>query len=491
MHVSSLRPRSAVRPGAAALALALAVVGLPALTSSSSTPGALPAAAAAAPTCSALGATVRERVSPTTQASLLTTSAAAATKAEAAGYTSVRDTSVRAGARKAAGLVAVHRLYRSARGGNYFYSTKAAEIRRAVSALGYTDQGVAFWASPVARSCLVGVTSYHKGGTHRYVTSAADRAALAATGWREEGVRFYLRKAPVDPRFSIAVMPDTQQEVLKAGDGRLAQRSRWLVDQRDELDLRFVSHTGDVVNWDTSDHAQYRRAAAGLAPLVDAGVPTSLSIGNHDTAATCPGGSACDAARTRVLFRRTTTFNRYLGTGPLDQEGAYEAGKVDNTYHVFTAGGASWLVLNLELWPRTSVVSWAGEVVRTHPKHNVIVLTHSYLTGKGGINQTRGGYGDTTGQYLFDHLVGRYANVRMVFSGHVGTAKHRVDRGVNGNRVDSYLLAMHSDTTNPVRLVEVDTQAGTLRTKVYAPWTRKTYTGAGYASTVRGVSWVR
>lgn len=491
MHFSSLRARSAVRPGAAALALALVALGLPALTTPSATAGALPAAAATAPACSALGTTVRERVDPVTQTSLLTTSAAAARKAEGAGYTSVRDASVRAGARKAAGLVAVHRLHRTTRGGDYFYSTRAAEIGRAVRTLGYTDQGVVFWASPVARSCLVGVTSFYQAGRHRFVTSAADRAALAASGWRAERVRFYLRKAPVDPRFSIAVLPDTQQEVLAAGDGRLAQRSRWLVDQREELDLRFVSHTGDVVNWDTSDHVQYRRAAAGLAPLVDAGVPTSLTIGNHDTSATCPGGSACDAARTRVLFRRTTTFNRYLGTGPLDQEGAYEAGKVDNTYHVFTAGGASWLVLNLELWPRRSVVSWAGEVVRTHPRHNVIVLTHSYLTGKGGINQTRGGYGDTSGQYLFDHLVGRYANVRMVFSGHVGTAKHRVDRGVHGNRVDSYLLAMHSDTTNPVRLVEIDTRARTLRTKVYAPWTRQTYAGAGYASTVRGVSWVR
>lgn len=492
MHFHPRRARGTARRGVAALALSLVALGAPVLV----TPGdplaaGSTATAATAPACSAFTTNVLERVRPATQATSLTLSRAESEATVDQGFTSVRDVSLKASPAKGAGLVAVHRLYRPGKGGDYLYTAKAAEIRRAVAASGYTDQGVAFYASPVARSCLTAVSSYYKSGVHRTVASAADKAALAATGWKKESVRFYLAKAPVDPRFTIAVMPDTQQEVLKAGDGRLRNRSTWLVANRKKLDLRYVSHTGDFVNWDTSDHLQYQRAAAGLKPLLDAKIPTSTSIGNHDTAATCPGGSACDASLTRVLFRNTTTYNRYLGTGPLDQEGAYEAGKVDNTYHVFTAGGVSWLVLNLELWPRKSVVSWAGQVVANHPKHNVLVVTHSYLTGAGGINKTSGGYGDTTGRYLYDHLIARYANIRMVFSGHVGTAKHRVDRGVKGNRIDSYLLAMHSDTTNPMRLLTIDTAAGTLRAGVYAPWTDKTYTGAGYADTVRGVRWVR
>lgn len=453
--------------------------------------GPAPTASAATPTCASFDTTVLERVHPVTQTNSLTLSRGQSAATESLGFTSVRDASVRAASDGGTGLVAVHRLWRPSRGGDFFYSTSPTEIRRLVTTLGYLDQGTVFHASVVPRSCLVAVWSYRHGTRHRYVTSAADKAALVAAGWKKQKLRFYLAKAPVDPTFTIAVMPDTQQEVLSDGDGRLRNRANYLVQQRRKLDLRYVSHTGDVVNWDTGDHAQYRRAAAGLKPLETAGIPLSLSIGNHDTRATCPGGSACDAAKTRQLFRTTATFNRYLNPGPLDQEGAFEAGKIDNTYHVFTAGGASWLVLNLELWPRKSAVRWAQQVVASHPKHNVIVLTHSYLTSSGKIYSGRGGYGDTSGTYLYDNLISRYANIRLVFSGHTGQAKHRVDRGVHGNRVDSYLLAVHSATTNPMRFLTINTSTRSMRTWVYAPWTKHTYTGAGYSGRVTGLKWLR
>ena len=178
----------------------------------------------------------------------------------------------------------------------------------------------------------------------------------------EVQVRFYVGRPEADTAFTFAVYPDTQQEVLRKSDRRFINRSQWLVKQRKAQDLRFVTHIGDVVNWDTADHAQYEIARDGLAPLEQAGIPYSLSIGNHDTAAVCPGGGACDSHRTRQLVRDTRTFNRYLNRQSLNHEGAYQAGKVDNTYHVYTAGGVSWLVLNLELWqrPRRAELGAAG-----------------------------------------------------------------------------------------------------------------------------------
>ena len=130
---------------------------------------------------------------------------------------------------------------------------------------------------------------------------------------------------------------------------------------------------------------------------------------------------------------------------------------MDNTYHVYTAGGISWLVLNLELWQRPGALSWAQRVVKAHPQHNVIVVTHSYLTAQGKIS-TKAEYGDTAPSVLARKLVKKYPNVRMVFSGHVGQAAHRVDKGVHGNRIDSFVVAMHSNTTNPMQLVRVDTK---------------------------------
>jgi hypothetical protein len=76
-------------------------------------------------------------------------------------------------------------------------------------------------------------------------------------------------------------MPDTQQEVLNANDRRFINRSKWLVANKATTDLRWVASSGDVVNWDTPDHAQYKIAKAAMVPLEQAKIPYTLTIGNH------------------------------------------------------------------------------------------------------------------------------------------------------------------------------------------------------------------
>jgi hypothetical protein len=271
-------------------------------------------------------------------------------------------------------------------------------------------------------------------------------------------------------------MPDTQQEVLRASDRRFRNRTEWLARNEAALDLRFVTHSGDVVNWDTPDHGQYKVASDAMRPLEDADIPYSLAVGNHDTAAVCEGGAACDTDRTPVLFRDTRTFNAFFTADRFGNVGgAFEPGKVDNSFSTFNAGGAKWMVLTLEMWPRPAAVEWARDVVESHPHHNVIVVTHSYLNAKGGFAWVSRNSSRTTPQDLFDNLIKRYANIKLVFSGHEGTIADRVDTGVNGNKIHSFLECLHDPRTNPVRLVTVDTKAATLKTWVYSPYTSATY----------------
>ncbi len=277
-------------------------------------------------------------------------------------------------------------------------------------------------------------------------------------------------------------------EVLKPGDPRMTNRTMWLAKQSG---LAFVDHTGDVVNWDTDDHAQMKVAKTAMDVLHDKGIPYSLSIGNHDTEATGVGGSARDPKNTYKLQRDTSTFNAYFDADDYtDVGGAYEKGKVDNTYSLYSAGGLKWMVLNLEFCARPGAVSWAKKVVADHPDYNVIVSTHSYLDGSGNIDGSNQGYGDTSGQKLYDQLVSQYPNVKMVFSGHVGYAeKARVDTGKNGNKIYSFLTTMHDAKTNPVRMLKVDTSTGTVQTYIYAPYTNQTW--SEYSETVSGLDLVR
>lgn len=285
--------------------------------------------------------------------------------------------------------------------------------------------------------------------------------------------------APVDGDgdgvFGLATYPDTQQEVFPFRGTDFVDRSRWVVNNRRALDLRFVLHTGDVVNWDTPDHAQYQIARAAFRPLDDAGIPYALSIGNHDTQATGVGGSARDPGNTYALQRDTSVFNSYWK--PTDYTalaGAFESGKVDNTYSLFHAEGATWLVMNLELWPRLSVITWAQGVISTHPTANVIIQTHSFLDGSAlidgaGRSAPRWEYGDASPQYIYDHLVAPYGNVKVVTSGHTGGAASRTVTTAEGNTVAFLLQTMHSNTDNPVRLSEINVDDGTIDTWVQAP----------------------
>lgn len=326
------------------------------------------------------------------------------------------------------------------------------------------------------------------------VGGALGAPAAQATDWTVT-VRGTSRSP--DPVFAIAVMPDTQQETSKpkrpgaapSPDTRFVNRSNWLVANKKKLDLRFVTHVGDVVNWDTYNHEQYEVASPALKPLETAHIPYSLSIGNHDSQATGPtGGGARDPLNTHALQRQTQVFNYYFTAARYGAvKGAFEPNKVDNIYSTFTAGSDHWLVMNLELWPRVAVVDWARSVVASHPDFNVIVVTHSYLTSSGAI-YTGADYGDTSPQYLFDNLIKVYPNVKMVFSGHVGIAGQRTDVGIHGNKIVSYLQTFHSITTNPVRLVEIDTSKGTAKVSVYAPFTNTSW--PEYANTTSGFTFI-
>ncbi|WP_241246071.1 metallophosphoesterase [Microbacterium sp. 4R-513] len=433
--------------------------------------GASPRASAAdAPDCASFDADLYQVVKPTTEASLVTLSTVeTGLAAQLYGFTGDEGVLAKVADSAGTGLTPVWRLYRA---GDFVWAAEGADLD-AIVAASYAKQFVAFYASTTDAGCLEPISQLAHNGKHR-LAAPADRDALVAAGWTVDRVAFYAAVGTAAPddgdtRFSIAVVPDTQNEITSS-DTRFANRVSWLVSNQQRLDLRFMAQVGDLTNWGSVDPAQFTRASTELKPLEEA-MPWSGAIGNHDTAAVCPGGSACPGANANLAVRDTTAYNAAFPVSRFpDLQGTFEAGKIDNAYQVFRAGGADWLVLNLELWPRVDVVTWARSVVSSHPDANVIVLTHAYLEGDGSISGSNGGYGATSPQYLYDNLIKVYPNVKIVLSGHVGASAVRTDVGTNGNKILSLLTCYHS-VTNPVRILEIDTAAGTATSTVYAPYT--------------------
>lgn len=290
--------------------------------------------------------------------------------------------------------------------------------------------------------------------------------------------------------FSIALIGDTQEETGSATDSRFSNRTAWLAANKDLLNLRYAVHTGDMVNWGWLVPVQYTRAKAAIENLRRANISYSLAIGNHDTRAVgwngikgstgyggsayalnpeCPRKLGADACSSSQLLRHTTEFNKTFPVANLPARvgGTFEPGKIDNSWTTFNIHGTKWLILTLEFTPRRAAVDWARTVVAGHPDHNVIIATHYYLSANGKISNSNAGYGETSGKYIYDRIVSKYSNVKIVASGHIGKYASRTD--INGkNRVVSYLGDKLGSSDNPIRILNINTATGSISDTVYA-----------------------
>jgi len=429
------------------------------------------------------------------------------------GYTDVKGPVFKASVKAADGLVPVYRMFKK---GDFIWVADwkgSNEYSNAQTKYGYESQGLAFYASMSKFDGSVGVERFLSGSKHSYAVSEADKATARAAGYQSEGTMFYV--APVkaatpaptpapepttpaptpvppvvtpaptptpepepvpevkDEKFTIALVPDTQAEVFGT-DTRFDQRSDYIVANKDKLNIKYAIHTGDVANWGEVDPAQYIIAERAMDKLSANGIPYSIAIGNHDTGAVGVGGGAANSKTTRITVRNTGAFNAAFPVAEHTADGgAFEPGKIDNSFQTFTAGGKKFLVLTLELWPRVEAVEWAKGVVSSHPDYNVIVNTHSYLNGDSSIS-TSSEYGTTSPKYLYDNLISKYSNIKIVVSGHVGEAGYREDVTADGNKVVSYLNTFHS-RSNPSRFLNIDTATGDLSITAYAPKDGATY----------------
>jgi hypothetical protein len=201
------------------------------------------------------------------------------------------------------------------------------------------------------------------------------------------------------------------------------------VNHTKERNIVYVCGLGDITNnnnptqWDIANKS-YR--------MLDNVVPYALVTGNHDT------GNVADT-------RNTTNFNKYF---PMAQYmswptfgGVYETNQLENSYHIFTAGGCKWLIIALEFAPRDDVLRWANRVVEAHPDCMTLVVTHAYLTTAGarivgvpyGVNNDPAGASD--GVEIWNNFLKRHRNIFNLYCGHMHSSSMLVSNGENGNTV--------------------------------------------------------
>lgn len=322
-------------------------------------------------------------------------------------------------------------------------------------------------------------------------------------------------------QFSIVSMPDTQFEVnkdvnnVKGSQTLLDDDMKWIVANKAEnkSNIQVVVAPGDITNaggtqTDSKITAMFKSASRSYKILDDGGVPYSITSGNHDTDATCTdsgktSAKACVTSGSDAFTTKMRTASRLNNTFPTSRAGLkgltlYKSGEVQNSYRIFRIRNTNWLILTMEMYPRTAVFEWAKKVVATHPTYNVVVATHGYMGSgtniiNGGISSYCGSKSDCTTPKTIQKELLKYKNVQMLFSGHVTPDNIRTDT-LNGHKVVQFKTTIHAclgsiPCNNPIRTVQIDLSKGTLTSKLCRKVTATSASNCE-TQTISGMSYV-
>jgi len=317
--------------------------------------------------------------------------------------------------------------------------------------------------------CLV-LSSFFSSLTNDEFKDTEDPSASVLTCVPSEVVTIDTRALEATPEnFSVALLPDTQI-YSQSYPHIYMNQTQWIVNNSQQKNIVYVLHEGDITNHNTIP--QWENANASQRVL-DGHVPYTLSPGNHDLG---PNGNAAS---------RDTYMNDYFNLteyqGMPTFGGAFEPDKIENTYHLFSAGGTDWMIVSLEFAPRDAVIEWANEVVAAHPKRIVLMVTHNYLAGNvrnpgygGDYGCTNDPAGAATGEDIWQNFGKEHRNIMCIFCGHILTeAGYISSLGDNGNKVFQMLanFQMNQNGGNGyMRLVEFDMANEKINVKTYSPF---------------------
>lgn len=329
------------------------------------------------------------------------------------------------------------------------------------------------------RNFLVGMGTVL--GLARYAWAVEAGQAPAATSTSPQ------EKPPlpfVPGSWTLVVLPDTQNYSTHY-PGMFNLQTQWVVDNRNKYNIVYVLQNGDVTNY--NNEVEWERASGAFGRL-DGAVPYAIVPGNHDYS---QGGTAKD---------RTTLMNNYFPPSRFAKwptfGGVMDDGRIDNSYHLFRAGGQDWLILGLEWGPRDKTLEWASQILRKYSNHKAIILTHAYLYSdstrydwqqKGKKQKwnphnydTEGGVND--GEEMWQKLAKKHANMFMTINGHVlnDGLGFLVSKADYGNLVYQMLVNFQMRPVGGeswLRLLEFLPDGRTIQVKNYCPLTGKYETG--------------
>ena len=236
--------------------------------------------------------------------------------------------------------------------------------------------------------------------------------------------------------FTIVIIPDTQHYVgigCKAPrttkdpvtNSNLEAQVNWIREQRQDQNIVFVSHVGDIVD---KDRPEEWAVAKGHLDRLRGVVPFGLTVGNHDMS------SKGNAHLFQANFPAASflEYPWYLGSYEHTRADQKVSANNANSAQRFSAGGMDFLHLNLECNAPDDVLAWANALIAKHPQRRALITTHMDL---GVLDKPRGSEGfikdpqgrmrwvkvhgqrGNSGAQMWEKLFCRHTNLGLIFCG--------------------------------------------------------------------------
>lgn len=212
--------------------------------------------------------------------------------------------------------------------------------------------------------------------------------------------------------FTIVVIPDSQkysehEHMIKFFDMQID----WIIRNKKRLNIKFVTHVGDMVQNDTIEE-EFIRAYKSISKL-DGIVPYGISAGNHDMHI---GGKATFFKKYYNIHKQKNLISCFNNS--------------KNSAFTFSYYDDEYMIMHIEFAPTDEVLDWANDIIKNHPRHRVILTNHGFLTPEEdkGITTRYSRLstcdnslhfeGDNAGIDIYNKLILPYDNIFIVLSGH-------------------------------------------------------------------------
>ncbi|MFR2926650.1 MAG: metallophosphoesterase, partial [Eubacterium sp.] len=204
---------------------------------------------------------------------------------------------------------------------------------------------------------------------------------------------------PKDYDFCFAWETDTQY-YAEEWQNHFLNINNWIVNNADERKIKYVIHTGDIVD-DVDMTYEWENADEAMGILDKAGMSYGVLGGNHDVAA----GLA-----------DYENYYKYFGENRFKSQNTYGESYKNNKghYDLISEGGQDFIIVYMSWNIYQEEIDWMNQVLQQYSDRKAILCFHTYTN----VKQSSGTYLDYYGQLVQKNVVAKNPNVFAVLNGH-------------------------------------------------------------------------